>query len=129
MTEKENLTGGCGWTGFAFGAHYEDGICCEDGFIWDLDSCDEPGGPLLIGGEHVCPQCRGTGVPVDGERGPMALMRQQAREEIQELLDVVADEDLRELLAEKIDRLFGLIRKLEEPDQLLLPLDQKGAAA
>ena len=25
--------------------------------MWDLDSCDEPGGPLSSGGEVPCPNC------------------------------------------------------------------------
>jgi hypothetical protein len=40
-----------------FGASYPD-ACCIDGFLWDLDSCDEPGGGLTSGGEVHCPQCR-----------------------------------------------------------------------
>lgn len=39
-----------------FGATYPD-ACCIDGFLWDLDSCDEPGGPLSSGGDQPCPQC------------------------------------------------------------------------
>lgn len=46
----------CGHTGRFFGASYEDGICIE-GYMWDLDSCDEPGGPLFSGGEIPCPAC------------------------------------------------------------------------
>lgn len=39
-----------------FGAQYPD-ACCIDGFLWDLDSCDVPGGDLTSGGEVPCPQC------------------------------------------------------------------------
>ncbi|KVO65019.1 hypothetical protein WJ78_18040 [Burkholderia ubonensis] len=46
----------CGYQGAHFGAHYEDG-CCIDGYLWDLDSCDEPGGPLHNGGDEPCPRC------------------------------------------------------------------------
>lgn len=46
----------CGYTGPHFGATYDDAICC-DGDLWDLDSCDEPGGPLFSGGDIPCPQC------------------------------------------------------------------------
>lgn len=47
---------GCDWQGHAFGATYEDATCI-DGYLWDLDSCDEPGGTLSIGGDIPCPQC------------------------------------------------------------------------
>lgn len=50
----------CGYQDKWFGAPYEDGICI-DGFMWDLDSCDEPGGPLYVGGEDMCPRCKGSG--------------------------------------------------------------------
>ena len=39
-----------------FGASYPD-ACCIDGFLWDLDSCEEPGGALSSGGDVPCPQC------------------------------------------------------------------------
>lgn len=39
-----------------FGAHYPDATCI-DGFLWDLDSCDEPGGALYTGGDYPCPYC------------------------------------------------------------------------
>lgn len=39
-----------------FGADYPD-ACCIDGFLWDLDSCDVPGGPLTSGGDVSCPRC------------------------------------------------------------------------
>lgn len=50
------MTKGCDYTGSHFGASYPD-ACCIDGYLWDLDSCDEPGGPLYSGGEQACPQC------------------------------------------------------------------------
>lgn len=39
-----------------FGARYPDARCI-DGYMWDLDSCDEPGGPLFSGGDVPCPFC------------------------------------------------------------------------
>lgn len=50
---------GCGYTGRHFGASYDDAVCC-DGTLWDLDSCDEPGGPLHHGGDVPCPSCSTT---------------------------------------------------------------------
>lgn len=47
----------CGYQGSHFGARYPDAICI-DGELWDLDSCDEPGGPLFSGGDMACPCCR-----------------------------------------------------------------------
>jgi len=46
----------CDFTEPYFGATYPD-ACCIEGFLWDLDSCDVPGGPLYSGGEVPCPQC------------------------------------------------------------------------
>lgn len=40
-----------------FGANYPD-ACCIEGFLWDLDSCDAPGGDLHSGGDVPCPQCQ-----------------------------------------------------------------------
>lgn len=59
MKEKDQIKGnetGCGEQRRFFGASYEDGVCI-DGFMWDLDSCEEPGGPLYQGGEIPCPNC------------------------------------------------------------------------
>lgn len=39
-----------------FGARYPDATCI-DGFLWDLDSCDDPGGLLRHGGDDPCPFC------------------------------------------------------------------------
>ncbi len=47
---------GCNYEAPTFGAHYPDGTCI-DGYMWDLDSCDEPGGLLSIGGDTPCPYC------------------------------------------------------------------------
>lgn len=47
---------GCDYTGYEFGGGYLDSICCE-GYLWDLDSCDEPGGGLSHGGDWPCPRC------------------------------------------------------------------------
>ncbi|WP_353191372.1 hypothetical protein [Pandoraea pnomenusa] len=46
----------CGYEGPHFGAHYPDATCI-DGYLWDLDSCDEPGGGLYVGGDDACPCC------------------------------------------------------------------------
>lgn len=47
---------GCNYEAPTFGARYPDGTCI-DGYMWDLDSCDEPGGPLYGGGDMPCPWC------------------------------------------------------------------------
>ncbi|MNP45600.1 hypothetical protein D3C76_1395390 [compost metagenome] len=47
---------GCDYHGSHFGAPYPDAQCV-DGFLWDEDSCDVPGGPLLSGGDIPCPKC------------------------------------------------------------------------
>lgn len=47
---------GCDYRGCHFGAAYPDAQCI-DGLLWDEDSCDEPGGALLHGGEIPCPKC------------------------------------------------------------------------
>ena len=46
----------CDYEGHDFGANYIDSYCI-DGYLWDFDSCDEPGGPLLAGGDLLCPKC------------------------------------------------------------------------
>lgn len=57
-THREQAISGasCGYQGRHFGASYTD-AGCVDGRLWDLDSCDEPGGPLCIGGNIPCPRC------------------------------------------------------------------------
>jgi RNA polymerase subunit RPABC4/transcription elongation factor Spt4 len=47
---------GCNYEAPTFGARYPDGTCV-DGWMWDLDSCDEPGGSLMDGGDQPCPFC------------------------------------------------------------------------
>ena len=47
---------GCNYEAPTFGANYPDGTCI-DGYMWDLDSCDEPGGSLSSGGDVPCPYC------------------------------------------------------------------------
>lgn len=47
---------GCSYAGYDFGAGYQDSTCI-DGYLWDADSCDEPGGPLYEGGDIPCPRC------------------------------------------------------------------------
>lgn len=49
-------THGCRYEAPTFGANYPDGQCIG-GYLWDLDSCDEPGGPLFSGGDIPCPWC------------------------------------------------------------------------
>jgi hypothetical protein len=46
----------CGYEGSHFGAYYPDATCI-DGYLWDMDSCDEPGGGLHRGGDIGCPSC------------------------------------------------------------------------
>lgn len=46
----------CNYAGYEFGGGYLDSMCI-DGYLWDADSCDEPGGGLSIGGDLPCPQC------------------------------------------------------------------------
>lgn len=50
---------GCNYEAPTFGARYPDGTCI-DGYMWDLDSCDEPGGDLHSGGDIPCPWCNTT---------------------------------------------------------------------
>lgn len=47
---------GCGYTGHEFGASYPDSTCI-DGYLWDLDSCEDVGGGLTHGGDIPCPKC------------------------------------------------------------------------
>ena len=47
---------GCDFHEPYFGASYPD-ACCIEGYLWDLDSCDAPGGTLNRGGDVPCPQC------------------------------------------------------------------------
>ncbi len=54
--KKPEFSLGCDYQGHAFGATYEDATCIE-GYLWDLDSCDEPGGALRNGGDIPCPNC------------------------------------------------------------------------
>jgi len=44
------------YQGKHFGAPYIDAICI-DGYLWDLDSCEEAGGDLYSGGDIGCPCC------------------------------------------------------------------------
>lgn len=46
----------CDYQGRHFGAPYPDAQCI-DGFLWDEDSCDEPGGALRNGGHISWPKC------------------------------------------------------------------------
>lgn len=73
----------CGYQGCHFGATYPDAICI-DGYLWDLDSCDEPGGDLYSGGEVECPCCN-TRNYVVGIR-PMSGNAKQRRRERRALM-------------------------------------------
>lgn len=53
---------GCGYTGYEFGGGYPDSTCIE-GYLWDLDSCDEPGGGFTHGGDIPCPKCNPEPAP------------------------------------------------------------------
>jgi hypothetical protein len=55
---------GCNYEAPTWGS-YSDGACAK-GYLWDLDSCDEPGGPLTHGGDIPCPWCN-TAEYVDWE--------------------------------------------------------------
>lgn len=41
-TDDHEPPSGCNYAGHEFGASYPDSICIE-GYLWDADSCDEPG--------------------------------------------------------------------------------------
>jgi hypothetical protein len=56
----------CDYRGSHFGAPYPDAQCV-DGMLWDEDSCDEPGGPLLSGGDIPCPKCNAAGTQAHAE--------------------------------------------------------------
>ena len=114
MEKSESKIGSCGWQGLGFGASYDDAGCVE-GKASDLDNCERVGNEMLVAiGDELCPQCKGTGTAVDGERGAMALWRQRAMDELHELLQEVEDEELRGAIGEHCDGLFKLIRTLEE---------------
>ncbi|CAN7447019.1 hypothetical protein LJR066_002792 [Acidovorax sp. LjRoot66] len=72
----------CGYTGRHFGATYPDAACI-DGELWDLDSCDEPGGALHSGGDIPCPRCNTreyVGCLMDGyDASGNARQRRRAR--------------------------------------------------
>lgn len=60
MSDETSQTGpkaGCDFHEPYFGATYPD-ACCIEGMLWDLDSCDVPGGSLSSGGDVPCPQCQ-----------------------------------------------------------------------
>lgn len=57
---------GCDYRGTHFGAVYPDAQCVQ-GYLWDEDSCDEPGGPLLSGGDIPCPKCNAPQSSVKSE--------------------------------------------------------------
>lgn len=67
MSDIEESSG-CGYEGSHFGATYPD-ACCIEGYLWDLDSCDEPGGGLYRGGDVACPCCNTREYVEDGMQG------------------------------------------------------------
>lgn len=69
---------GCNYEAPTFGAHYPDGTCI-DGYMWDLDSCDEPGGGLRSGGDMPCPWCNTAEYIEDDAFGGNARQRRIAR--------------------------------------------------
>lgn len=104
----------CGWEGLGFGANYNDAGCVE-GFACDLDDCEHTEEGVMIAlRDELCPQCKGTGDIVDGDRGVTALYRQRAADEIKELVGEIKDEDLRYFIDDKFNCLFRLVRELEE---------------
>jgi hypothetical protein len=56
ITINRDVLHSCDYCGYDFGASYPDSVCIT-GYLWDADSCDEPGGPLFLGGEIPCPKC------------------------------------------------------------------------
>lgn len=89
---------GCEYRGAHFGAVYPDAQCHE-GYLWDEDSCNEPGGPLLKGGDIPCPKCNakeyaqyqqecGDEQPSDDADGNTALART-----LYEEMALIADEE------------------------------------
>lgn len=73
-----NPSSSCGYTGAHFGAHYPDAICI-DGHLWDLDSCDVPGGPLYSGGDMACPCCNTREYAAAALRYPGGNAKQRRR--------------------------------------------------
>ncbi|EWS54327.1 hypothetical protein X551_02868 [Methylibium sp. T29] len=73
---------GCNYEAPTFGARYPDGSCYE-GYMWDLDSCDEPGGPLRHGGDQPCPWCNTVefiewhGIPMSGNAHQRRTVRRR----------------------------------------------------
>lgn len=53
MSNENKL--GCSFEGPMFGAVYPDATCI-DGYLWDLDSCDDDGN-LCGGAPAPCPHC------------------------------------------------------------------------
>lgn len=84
---ETNKALGCNYEAPTFGAHYPDGTCI-DGYMWDLDSCDEPGGGLLHGGDQPCPWCNTSefiewrGVPMSGNARQRRTVRRALTKKI-----------------------------------------------
>lgn len=110
----------CEWQGYGFGAPYQD-ACCSEGLVFDLDSCDEPGGPLTHTNEEACPQCRGAGEIKDGtcRVGPMALEWERAKESLIEKINGLVsdgDEDSKAVAR-------GIIKEIEKMHEMLVERD------
>lgn len=92
LTAEEGVATGCGYTGYEFGGGYLDSTCI-DGYLWDLDSCDDAGGGLTKGGEIPCPKCNAdaeTQAPTPPSNGDV----EGAVERIADKLDAAALEDM-----------------------------------
>lgn len=75
----------CTYQGSHFGAHYDDAICI-DGYLWDLDSCDEAGGDLSSGGDIGCPCCNTKQYLNYCEKDRISGNAKQRRKEIRKLI-------------------------------------------
>lgn len=84
MTAQLIRSLGCTYEGSHFGAHYPDATCI-DGYLWNLDSCDEPGGPLYGGGDIPCPCCN-TREYVDGGDNALCGNAKQRRQKRRALI-------------------------------------------
>lgn len=78
LPEGTHIGQSCGYQGRHFGAWYDDGGCI-DGYLWDLDSCDQPGGLLHSGGDIPCPCCNTREYVADFPLGGNAKQRRKGR--------------------------------------------------
>lgn len=56
MEKQEEQKLGCDYTGYDFGAGYIDS-CCFDGYLWDMDDCDDNGNLYEPSELKPCPKC------------------------------------------------------------------------